>query len=76
MNDSRRKRLETASGLITQAIGIIEEVKEEEQESFDNLTTGLQTSEKGEAIETTIATLEDAVGALEEADGHISEAQT
>ena len=75
MNDSRRKQLSAATTLITQAIGIIEEVREEEQESFDNMPEGMQSGEKGSAMETTIAILDDAISSLEEADGLITDAQ-
>lgn len=47
MNKQRRKRLEEASKLIAQAQGIIEEVKDEEQEAHDNLPESIQYGEKG-----------------------------
>jgi hypothetical protein len=75
MNDSRRKRLEAASQLISQAISSIEEVREEEQEAFDNLPENMQEGEKGEAIETAINTLDDALSALTEALSGIDDAQ-
>lgn len=45
MNKPRRKELSKALQMI------IEQVQEEEQESFDNMPEGLQSSELGEKIE-------------------------
>lgn len=64
MNKQRRKRLTEAMELLQEAQQIIEEVKDEEQEAFDNLPEGLQCSERGEAlpsmpqIKTVIATVD------------------
>ena len=40
MNKERRKRISEAVELIGQALDILEEVKDEEQESYDNLPEG------------------------------------
>lgn len=37
VNKQRRKRLGKAFDLVTEAMGILEEVKSEEEESYDNL---------------------------------------
>ena len=50
MNAARRKRLAEAVDMIASAKEIIEEVKEEEQEAFDNMPESLQGSERGEDI--------------------------
>lgn len=47
MNKQRRIRVKDALELIDRARGILEEVRDEEQESFDNLPEGLQEGEKG-----------------------------
>lgn len=51
MNKPRRKELSKALQMIIDAMHIIEQVQEEEQESFDNMPEGLQSSELGEKIE-------------------------
>lgn len=51
MNKARRKELEKAKDLLEQAQSIIEAVQEEEQEAFDNMPEGLQSSERGEQMQ-------------------------
>lgn len=58
MNKQRRKQIAAAIELIEQAQAILEEVIAEEQEAFDNLPEGIQASERGEAMEEYIYTLE------------------
>jgi hypothetical protein len=62
MNKQRRKRLAEASALIAQAQGIIEEVKDEEQEAHDNLPESLQYGDKGQQMEEYIDSLDEAYG--------------
>lgn len=58
MNKFRRKEIARAIALIEEAHGILETVRDEEQEAFDNMPEGLQCSERGEAMEGYIYTLE------------------
>lgn len=51
MNKVRRKRLAEAIDLINQAKGILEEVKDEEQEAYDNLPESFQYGERGEQMQ-------------------------
>ena len=48
MNKQRRNRIAEALELISQARDILEEVKDEEQESYENLPESLQYGERGE----------------------------
>ena len=59
MNKARRKELAKAVELIERAREIIEVVKDEEQDAFDNLPESLQSSERGERMEECISALED-----------------
>lgn len=68
MNKQRRIRVKDALELIDRARGILEEVRDEEQESFDNLPEGLQEGEKGERMQENIDALEDFLDNLEETD--------
>ncbi len=67
MNKENRKELERAINLIEEAKLIVEQIKDEEQEKFDNLSEGLQASEKGQKFEETVETLDTAFSQLEEA---------
>ena len=75
MNKDKRKRLDVAIDLLNQARGIVEEVSNEEQEGFDNLTDGLQASERGQQMEDAISNLNDAIDDIDQAISYIEEAQ-
>lgn len=73
MNRARRKRLSDALELIAQAKDILDEVKDEEQEAFDNLPENFQYGERGEQMEEYISDIEEAFDNLEEAEELISD---
>ena len=73
MNKQRRKRLSEATELLGAALSIIEEVKAEEEEAFDNLPEGIQCGERGEQMEEYISILDDVYGSIEELDLQITE---
>lgn len=58
MNKLRRKQIADAIDLIEQAMEILEQVRDDEQEAFDNMPENLQGSERGEVMEEYIYTLE------------------
>lgn len=64
MNKARRKDIARAIELMEQAWGILQTVRDEEQEAFDNMPEGLQSSERGEAMEGYIYTLEEVMDNL------------
>jgi len=74
MNKENRKELEKAISLIEDAKQIIESIKDDEQDKFDNLPEGLQQSERGEKFEENVSVLDDALSQLEEAIDNISTA--
>lgn len=57
MNDARRKELDKAFGLIEEAQALLEQVRDGEQEAFDNLSENFQNGEKGEAMSEKIDTI-------------------
>ena len=62
MNKQRRKRLEKSYNLIDEAMEIIQEVRDEEQEAYDNLPESFQNGERGEEMSGYIEMLEEATG--------------
>lgn len=72
MNKENRKELEKAAALIEDAREIVERIKDDEQEKFDNLSEGLQQSEKGQKFEETVSALDEVFYHLEEAVDGIS----
>ena len=73
MNAERRKRIEKAVGMIADARSILDEVKTDEQDAFDNMPESIQASERGERMEEFIEMLEEAVSAMEEVEGNMEE---
>lgn len=73
MNKAGRKRLRGVLLSIIAGREIIEEIVSEEQEKFDNLPEGLQSSEKGEKIEEGISVLEEIVTAAEQIEESLEE---
>ena len=51
MNRQRRKSIAEAIDKITEAIGMLEAVKEEEQDALDNLPDSFRYGERGEEME-------------------------
>ena len=68
MNKQRRNRIAEALELISQARDILEEVKDEEQGSYENLPESLQYGERGEQMQENVDSLEEFIGYLEETD--------
>lgn len=50
MNKERRENLLAAVDVLDEAINVLVEVRDEEQEAFDNLSEGLQYSRTGESM--------------------------
>ena len=60
MNKQRRKRLEDVISKLEELQVEVSSIQEEEQEAFDNMTDGLQQSERGQTIEENADDLENA----------------
>lgn len=75
MNAQRRKaladlmdRLTPLAATITDIKDALETIRDEEQESFDNMPEGLQQGDRGQATEEAISTLDSAIDDLENFD--------
>lgn len=64
MNNKRRKALDVLISKIEEIQVEIEEIKDEEQEAFDNLPESLQGADKGETMSTAIGKIEEAYSSL------------
>ena len=60
MNKARRMRLIAVQSKLSDLKAEIEQIRDEEQEAYDNLPEGLQDSERGERMSEIIETLDDA----------------
>jgi len=75
MNDERRKEIAKAMTLLQDAVNIIEAVKDEEQDSFDNMPESFQQGDKGSRMEEGISALESAVDSIQSAEGDLDNLQ-
>ena len=69
MNAERRKAIQKAADNLRSAVAELEQVRDDEQEAFDNLPESFQQGDKGETMQSAIQALEDAIeGATDAAD--------
>lgn len=66
VRDNIKNQLTEAKVSLENIKNDVESIRDEEQDKFDNLTEGLQQSEKGQAIEAAVTELESAQQALDE----------
>lgn len=74
MNKQRRKRLSKIEEKIRALLDEIADIRDEEQEAYDNLPESFQDGERGELMSEIIDKLDDAYDNLETAADIISEA--
>jgi len=74
MNKQRRKSITDILVQVEELKSQIESLLDEEQESFDNMPESLQGSERGEACETAINALQEAVDSADCVIGALNEA--
>lgn len=74
MNNVRRKQLQTIIDMIETIKSSLEEVREAEDDAFNNLPESIQYSERGEKMETATYNMDDAIGDLETAIDYLNEA--
>jgi hypothetical protein len=73
MNRIDRKQLQEAIALLEKAQEIIDAIKDGEQDKYDNLSEGLQQTEKGQRFEEAVSILEDTWSNLNEAIDNINQ---
>lgn len=67
MNRERRKRLQEAFDKIAEVQEILSEVRDEEQEAYENLPENFQYGERGEEMQGYIEMIDEADGYLDDA---------
>ena len=73
MNRQRRKRLTEAFEKVAEAMEILEAVKEEENERYENLPDNFRDGDRGEEMQGYIEMLEEAYGYLDDANSVIEQ---
>lgn len=66
MNAQRRKQIAEAVALIGAAQTLLEIVRDEEQDAFDNMPEGLQGGERGQKMEAAVSAIEEAFYELDD----------
>ncbi len=74
MNAKDRKQIQLIIDKIGELKQEIESLKESEQEKYDNLSEGLQATERGQKLEEGVDQLESCCSSLEEAEEYLQEA--
>lgn len=75
MNKARRKMIDEALEKLGELHTMIETIRDEEQEAYDNMPEGLQESERGEAMYDAIDALESAMDSCDEIEEYLQTAQ-
>ena len=73
MNKERRQELGDVLDYLDDAIMRLEEIRDDEQDSYDDLSEGLQCSRTGDSMLEAIDKLEGFVGEIEEVKSHVEE---
>ena len=73
MNRQRRKKLTEAFDKVTEAMDILESVKSEEEESYENLPDNFRDGDRGEEMQNYIDMIEEAYGFLDDANSVIEQ---
>lgn len=76
MNHTDKKRIEDARATINEVAAILEEIRDTEQEKFDEKSDKWKESSAGETEESRIASLSDAIDQLENIDANLETAIT
>lgn len=74
MNDGLRKKLKEANVKLEEAKGIIEEVKNEEEEKLETMPDSFKEGEKGEKIQEGVDNLDQALNGLEDVIAYVDSA--
>ena len=75
MNNTRRKILDELVEHPEEIKARLEEVRQDEEESYDNLPESFQAGFRGERMQEAISRMEDAFGSIEEAIDALTEAR-
>lgn len=73
MNKARRKRLGDAFDKCAEILEILEQVKQEEEEAYDNLPDSFRDGDRGEEMQGYIEMIEETSGYIEDAQSVIEQ---
>ena len=73
MNKERKGRFNDVISSLEEAKGELEDILNEEQDSYDSLPDGLQMSSRGEKMQDYICLMEDCISKIDEVVGFVEE---
>lgn len=74
MNEQRRKEIAKIQDQLAACRCDLENLRDEEQEYFDNMPENMQSGDKGQQAESAITELDDAVNSIESAENSLDAA--
>lgn len=74
MNHARRKQIADITEILDAQLSLIEDVKSDEEESFENMPESFRDGERGEAAQAAIDALDSAASSVQEAIDCLGEA--
>ena len=75
MNNDRRKQIATVREKVSELAATITELRDEEQEAYDNLPDGIRDGEQGGLMDQAISSLDEAIDALNQAQENLESAE-
>lgn len=73
MNKARREQVKKVVDYIESAYIMLDEIKDEEEDAFNNLPDGIAESERGEMMEQNVDTMDDCIRELWDIVGALNE---
>ena len=73
MNKERRKSIERIVDKLNEIQADLTSIRGDEEEAYDNLPEGIQSSERGDSMQEAIDAMDDADGSLQEAIDYLTE---
>lgn len=73
MNKERRKSIERIVDTLNEIQADLTSIRGDEEEAYDNLPEGIQSSERGDSMQEAIDAMDDADGSLQEAIDYLTE---
>lgn len=75
MNKDRRKQIDEAVQELEHIKSVFENIRDEEQDYYDNMPESFRNGEKGQNVEQAVTYLDDVISNLEEAIGNAEESK-
>ena len=75
MNKDRRARISALQAQLQDIMSALDEIRNEEQEAYDNLPESFQYGERGDAMTDAIDNLDEAASTLEDVDSYLDDAK-